>query len=77
VDSFIEKLSRIIWGLPTSFQRAGFHAPDEEISLNIPSIWENFCGSALRSWTQILNDEGVISITARASLHGASSKFRH
>jgi hypothetical protein len=31
---------------------------------------------ALRSWTQILNDEGALGITARAFLHGTASKFR-
>ena len=51
--------------------------PVEEIDLNIPSIWEDFCGLALRSWTQILNDEGALGITARASLHGAAFKFQH
>jgi len=53
------------------------HAPVEEIGLNIPSIWDDFCGSALRSWTQIRIDEGALGITARASLHGAASKFQH
>jgi len=32
---------------------------------------------ALRFWTQILNDEGVLGTTARASSHGAASKFRY
>jgi len=67
VDSFVEPLSRKIWG----------HAPVEKIGINIPSIWEDFCRSALRSWTQILNDEGALGITARSSLHGAASKCQH
>jgi len=66
-DSIIEKLSRNIWGIPTSVQRAGLHAPIEEIGLSIPSIWEDFCGTALRSLTQILNDEEALGTTARAS----------
>jgi hypothetical protein len=65
-----------IWGLSTSFPRAGLNCPIEEIGLNIPSIWEDYCGTALRSWTQILNDEGALGTTARAFLHGAASKFR-
>jgi len=77
VDSFVEKLSRKIWGLPASFPRGGMHVPVEEIGLNIPSIWEDFCGSLLRSWTQNLHDEGALGITARASLHGAASKLQH
>ena len=32
---------------------------------------------ATRSWTQILNDEGALGTTARASLTMASAKFRH
>ena len=32
---------------------------------------------AIRSWTQIFDDEGALETTARASLHLASSKFRH
>jgi len=77
VDSFAETLYRNIWGLPPSFPRAGLHAPVEEICLNIPYIWEEICGLALRSWAQILDDEGALGITARASLHGAAYKFRH
>jgi hypothetical protein len=76
VDSFVEKLSRKIWSLPASFPRAVMHALVEEIGLNIPSIWENFCGSALRSWTQILSDEGTLGITACASLHGRLLNFK-
>ena len=33
VDSFVEKLSRKIWGLHASFPRVGMHAPVEEIGL--------------------------------------------
>ncbi len=66
-DSFLEKLSRRIWCLPTSFPKAGLHVPIEDIGLNIPSAWEEFCGSALRSWAHILNDEEDLGITARAS----------
>ena len=49
----------------------------EDIGLNIPSLWEDYCGAAIRSWTQILNDEGALGATARASLHRASDKFRY
>ena len=45
--------------------------------LNIPSIWENYCGAAIRSWTQIINDGGALGTTARASLQTTSTKFRH
>jgi len=75
VDSLLEILSRKMWGLPTSFPRIGLLGPIEEIGLNIPSIWEDFCGSAFQSCTQNLNDEGALGTTARASLHGAASKF--
>jgi hypothetical protein len=77
VDSLLEKLSRKIWSLPTSFQRAGLHAPVEKIGLSIASIWEDFYGSALRSSTKICSDEGALGFTARESLQVAASKFRH
>jgi hypothetical protein len=43
-DSFLEKLSKKIWSLPTSFPRAGLLAPVKDIGLNIPFVWEDFCG---------------------------------
>ena len=41
--------------------------PSEEYGLNIPTVWEDYCGSAIRSWTQILNDEGALEVAAMAS----------
>ena len=72
IDSLLEKISIKIWGLPTSLPRTGLHAPIEEIGLNIPLIWEDFCGTALKFWTHILNGEGALGTTARPSLHGAA-----
>jgi hypothetical protein len=77
VDAVIESISREIWKLPASFPKAGLHALLDEVGLNIPSVWEDYCGAAVRSWTQILNDEGALGATARASLHRASNRFRH
>jgi len=77
VDSLIEGISRQIWNLPINFQRTGLHALLEDLGLNIPSIWEDYCGAAIRSWTQILNDGGALGSTARASLQTTSAKFRH
>jgi len=77
VDSILEGLSRKIWNLHPTFPKAGLHALLEDIGLNIPSVWEDYCGAAIRSWTQILNDEGSLGATARASLQRASDKFRH
>ena len=77
VDVVIESISREIWNLPISFSRVGLHALPEEVGLNIPSVWEDYCGAAIRSWTQILNDEGALGATARASLQRASTKFRN
>jgi hypothetical protein len=34
-----------MWGLPTTFLRAGLHALVKEICFNIPSSWEDLCGS--------------------------------
>jgi len=77
VDSVLERKSRQIWNLPASFPKAGLHALLVEVGLNIPSVWVNYCGTALRSWTQILNDEGALGITARASIQRPSNKLRH
>jgi hypothetical protein len=68
VDSLLEGISRQIWILPVAFSKAGLHALLEDLRLDIPSIWEEYCGAAIRSWTQILNDEGALGTTARASL---------
>ena len=51
VDSILEGTSRKIWHLPNTFPRAGLHAPSEELGLNIPTVWEDYCGSAIGSWT--------------------------
>ena len=73
----LKGISRQIWNLPSTFPMAGLHALLEDLGLNIPLIWEDYCGAATRSWTQILNDEGALCITARASLNIALAKFRH
>jgi hypothetical protein len=74
VDSILEGTTRKIWNLPNTFPRAGLHAPAEDLGLNIPTVWEEYCGSAVRSWTQILNDEGALGTTVRASLRQAMGK---
>ena len=58
VDSLLEGISIQIWNLPLAFPKAGLHALLKELGRNIPSIWEDYCGAAIRSWTQILNDRG-------------------
>ena len=72
----VEGISRQIWNLPPTFPKARLHALLEDIGHNIPSIWEDYCGAAIRSWTQILNDEGALGTTALATLRIASAKFR-
>ena len=51
VDSVLEGISRQIWSLPPSFPKAGLHAPLEDIELNTPSVWKDYRGAAIRSWT--------------------------
>jgi hypothetical protein len=68
VDLVLESISREIWNLLASFPKAGLHALLDEVGLNIPSVWEDYCGVVVRSWTQILNDEGALGVTARALL---------
>jgi hypothetical protein len=77
VDSILEGTSMKIWHLPNTFSRAGLYAPPEELGLNILTLWEDCCGSAIRSWTQILNDEGALGVAARASYTQAAHKFKH
>jgi len=74
VDSILEGATKKIWNLSNTFPRAGLHAPADELGLNIPIVWEGYCGSAIISWTQILNDEGSLGTTARASLRQATGK---
>ena len=77
IDSIIEGTSRKIWNLPNTFSRTGLHALAEELGLNIPTVWEDYCGSAIRSWTQILNDEEALGATAIASLRQVTGKFKN
>jgi hypothetical protein len=76
-NSILEGMTRKIWHLPNNIPKAALHAPPEEMGLNIPIIWEYYCGTAIRSWTQILNDEGALGVTGRASLRQASIKLKH
>jgi hypothetical protein len=62
---------------PQHFPRAGLHAPSEDLGFNIPTVWEDYCKSAIRSWTQILHDEGALGVAARASYTQAAQKFKH
>jgi len=75
--SLLEKLSRWILNLSTSLPTAGLHTPTENIGLKIPTLWEDYCGAAVRLWTRIRKDEGALCTTARASLNKAACKFRH
>jgi hypothetical protein len=77
VNLILDGMTRKIWHLLITFLRAGLHAPPEELSVNIPTICEDYCGTAIRSWTQLLNDEGTLGVTTRASLCQASTKFNH
>ena len=77
MDSVLEGISRQICSLPPTVPKAGLIALLEDLVLNIPSVWEDYYGAAIRSWTQILNDDGVLRTTARASFHLALAKFRY
>jgi hypothetical protein len=77
VDSILESTSRKIWNFPNTFPRAGLHAPTDELGLNIPTVWEDYCGSAIRSYTQTLNDEGALGTATRASLRQATGKYKN
>ena len=68
VDSVLEGISRQIVNLPPTFPKAGLHALLEDIGLNIPSVCKDYCGVAIRSWTRILDDKGVLGTTARTSI---------
>ena len=57
VDSILEDMTRKIWHLHNNFPKAALHAPPEaalhappeELGLNIPTIWEDYCSTAIRS----------------------------
>ncbi len=76
VDSIVEGVTRNIWHLPNNFPITGIHAPPEELGLNIPTIWEDYCGATVRSWTQILNDDGTMGATTRASDLQPEARFK-
>jgi hypothetical protein len=40
-------------------------------------VWEEYCGSAIISWTQILNDKGTLGVAAKASYTQAAQKFKY
>jgi hypothetical protein len=69
IDSKLEATCRKIWNLPKGFPRADLHAPHDELGLNPPTIWEDYCSAATNSWTQILNYKGALGAKARASLY--------
>ena len=71
----LESACRRIWSLPSSFPRAGLHAPQQEWGLNLPSLWEDYYASAVRTWTTTMNDKGALGLTARASLTASTTKF--
>ena len=75
LDSILESACRRIWNLPACFPRTALHAPHKEWGLNLPTLWEDYCASAVRIWTTILNDQGALGLTAKASLIEAATKF--
>jgi hypothetical protein len=77
VDSVLESISRHTGNLPLTFPKSGLYALMEDLGLNIPSIWEDYYGATIRSWTQNLNDECPLGTTARASLQLAATKLRY
>ena len=77
IDSKLEATCRKIWKLPKGFPRAGLHAPQDELGLNLPTIWEDYCAAAINSWTHTLNDQGALGATARASLIQSATKLKN
>ena len=49
MDLVLEGISIQIWSLFPTFPKARLHALLEDLDLNIPSIWEDYCGAATRS----------------------------
>ena len=49
VDSVLEGISRQIWNLTPTFPKARLHALFEDLGLDIPSVWEDYCGAVIRS----------------------------
>jgi hypothetical protein len=60
-DSMVEKISRKIWIIPASFPKTWLNALLDDLGLNFILAWEDYCSAAIRSWTQIPNDEGALA----------------
>jgi hypothetical protein len=41
IESIIESTCRNIWNLPNEFPKSSLHAPQYELGLNLPTIWED------------------------------------
>ena len=49
-DSVLEGISRQLWNLPPTSPKARLHTLlDEDLGLNILSVWDDYCGAAIRS----------------------------
>ena len=69
VDSILEETSRKIWHLPNTFPQAGIHAPSEDLGLNIPTVWVDYCRAAIKSWTKILTHERALGVNLQGHLY--------
>ena len=74
IDSKLEATCQTIWKLPKGFPGAGMHAPRDELEINLPTIWEDYCSAVINSWTHILNAQGALGATTRAFLTQAAFK---
>jgi hypothetical protein len=73
----VKQILKKTWNLPVSFPNIELHALLDDLGLNVPSVWKDYCGADIRALTQMLNDEGPLGSIARASLQRAAIKFRH
>jgi hypothetical protein len=77
IDVQLEVACRKIWNLPKSYPRAALLVPHNKLGITIPTIWEDYCSSAIRSWIHVLNDKGALGASTRATLHDSSTEFKH
>ena len=77
IYSKLKATCRKIWKLPIVFPKAGLHAPHDELGPNLPTTCEDYCSDAINSWTYILNDQGALRATVRASLTQANTKKKN
>ena len=71
-DSYIAACEQLYAASNTYYMT--IHGNTIPIPIYLPTIWEDYCAAAIKSWTHIRNDQGALGTTSRASLTQAATK---